>query len=51
MGAAEENDWFGSAVTLSEFNGDGRKDVAVGVYGEVVTEAAVGAVRRGDAGA
>ncbi len=34
LGTIEENDNFGSAVTLGDYNGDGLMDVAVGVPGD-----------------
>ena len=35
-GAAEEFDFFGSALTAADFNGDGKDDLAIGVKGESV---------------
>jgi hypothetical protein len=35
-GTSEEDDLFGTAVTVGDFNGDGKADVAVGVPGEGV---------------
>ncbi|MET8148892.1 hypothetical protein ACIBSW_22275 [Actinoplanes sp. NPDC049668] len=39
IGATEEGDRFGAAVTAGDFNRDGRADVAVGVPGEAVGSA------------
>ena len=33
-GGVESNDYFGSAVTTGDYDGDGTKDVIVGVPGE-----------------
>ena len=35
-GAAEEGDWFGSALAAGDINGDGRDDLAIGAYGEAI---------------
>ncbi|MDG4864862.1 FG-GAP repeat protein, partial [Streptomyces sp. T-3] len=35
-GAAEANDWFGSAVRIADVDGDGTADVAVAAKGEDV---------------
>lgn len=35
-GAAESSDWFGQALAVGDFNGDGCGDLAVGVPGEDV---------------
>jgi hypothetical protein len=35
-GAAESYDYYGSALTAGDFNGDGRDDLAIGVPGEAV---------------
>lgn len=34
IGAAEQNDLFGSALAAGDFNGDGRVDLAIGVPNE-----------------
>ncbi|GAA0409702.1 hypothetical protein GCM10009541_61020 [Micromonospora gifhornensis] len=35
-GAAEDYDWFGSALAAGDINGDGRDDLAIGAYGESI---------------
>ncbi|MFN2129472.1 MAG: hypothetical protein ACK2VD_03025 [Anaerolineae bacterium] len=44
-GAAEDSDWFGSALAVGDFDGDGYADLAIGVPAEdVVTLDSAGAV-------
>jgi hypothetical protein len=35
-GAAEDSDWFGNALAVGDFDGDGYEDLAIGVSGEDV---------------
>ncbi|PZF92329.1 hypothetical protein C1I93_19660 [Micromonospora endophytica] len=35
-GAAEDYDWFGSALAAGDINGDGRDDLAIGAFGEAI---------------
>jgi hypothetical protein len=41
-GAAEEGDQFGAALTVGDFNGDGRDDLAIGIPGEDSTNSELG---------
>jgi hypothetical protein len=45
LGEYEDNDDFGGALTIGDYNGDGRSDLAIGVVGERVgSKARAGAV-------
>ncbi|MFJ9815780.1 FG-GAP-like repeat-containing protein [Streptomyces sp. NPDC101151] len=49
-GAAEDNDFFGSAVRLSDLNGDGKADLSVGAHGENDSDGAVWSLRGSSSG-
>ncbi|MFF5014494.1 FG-GAP and VCBS repeat-containing protein [Streptomyces sp. NPDC001165] len=44
-GSAEDNDFSGSAVRLSDLNGDGKADLSVGAHGENDSDGAVWSLR------
>ncbi|MFH8775459.1 VCBS repeat-containing protein [Streptomyces sp. NPDC017958] len=44
-GTAEDNDFFGSAVRLSDLNGDGKADLSVGAHGENDSDGALWSLR------
>ncbi|MFI1761472.1 FG-GAP-like repeat-containing protein [Streptomyces sp. NPDC020800] len=44
-GSSEDNDFFGSAVRLSDLNGDRKADLSVGAFGENDSDGAVWSLR------